>query len=68
MHRDKLYGGVTKGEVLALTRFRGSEGAPERSFGCRSLGRGCSGWPAVLWEGLIAGCNGRIIKAKSDDG
>lgn len=43
MHRDKLYGGVTKGEVLALTRFRGSEGAPERSFGWRSLGQGCSG-------------------------
>ena len=25
-------------------------------------------WPAVLCEELIAGCNGRIIRAKNDDG
>ena len=60
---------MTKGKVSALMTFRGSEGAPERRIWVpHSLGQGRSGRPARLWEDLTVGCNGRIMRAKSDDG
>ena len=55
--------------------WRGDKGGSIGSYEVQGLG-GSSGeefWvpqsrTRMLWEGLIAGCNGCIIRAKSDDG